>query len=265
MGERVTRVIALANQKGGVGKTTTCVNLGAAFLERGFKVLLVDNDPQGNMSSYLAREKGGAPVQEKSTLDELYLSKRAPEKVEAKDRFVDSIQVGFDLIRSDAALMGVEHYLYSRPHPEGVLKKNLEWASGEYDFVLIDNPPSMGLLTMNALVAAHEVLVPLQAEFFSLEGVAKMKEAIGLVRERWNNGLVIAGVVPTIVDQRKKLTLEVIAKLREYFPQELLKARIRDNSKLSESSGRGVSIFQYAPSSSGAQDYRDLATELVGG
>lgn len=256
-----TIVLSVANQKGGVGKTTTCVNLGAALVEEGKKVLLLDNDPQANLSSYLSIGKTNLP--ERATLDELYLSKRPPSLSQIKEQFLQSYQVSFDYIGADKSLAGVEHYLFSKPDREQVLKKHLEPLMGEYDFILIDNPPSLNLLALNALCASWGVLVPVQTEFFSLEGIAKMQETIKWVQERWNPSLKIAGILPTQVDSRKKLTGEVLALLERNFPKELLNSKIRENSKLSESTGHGKTIFKYAATSAGAQDYRALAEEIL--
>lgn len=257
---RATRIISIANQKGGVGKTTTCVNLAAALVEQGKKVLLLDNDPQANLTSYL---EGSASQSTKSTMDELYLSKRPPSLDDVKARFLRSYQVMFDYIAADKELAGVEYYLYARSDREKILSNNLAWARGEYDFIIIDNPPSINLLTLNALTAASEVLIPVQTEFFSLEGIVKMQESIKLVRERWNPLLKIAGILPTQVDGRKKLATEVLALLSQHFPQEMLVTKIRDNSKLAESSGHGKTILKYAPTSPGADDYRSLADEVL--
>lgn len=254
---RKTKIISIANQKGGVGKTTTCVNLAAALVEQGRKVLLIDNDPQANLTSYLKLDS--APQNEKSTLDELYLSKRSPSIDDAKDRFIRSYQFMLDYIGADKDLAGVEYFLYTRADREKTLKNNLAWAIGEYDFILIDNPPSLNLLTLNALTAASDVLIPVQTEFFSLEGVVKMQDSIQHVRERWNPELKIMGILPTQVDTRKKLTAEVLGLLGQSFPNELLTCKIRENSKLAESTGYGKTIFKYASTSPGAEDYRSLA------
>ncbi|MBI3544002.1 MAG: ParA family protein [Deltaproteobacteria bacterium] len=264
---RKTRVISIANQKGGVGKTTTCVNLAAALVEQGKKVLLLDNDPQANLTSYLQMhgEEPAGSAAEKATMDELYLAKRAPSYDDARDRYLRTYQINLDYVASDTDLAGVEYFLYTRNDREKVLKHHIAWAIGEYDFVMIDNPPSLNLLTLNALSAATEVLIPVQTEFFSLEGIVKIQESIKFVRERFNPLLKIAGILPTQVDTRKKLTGEVLKLLDSHFPSELLKSRIRDNSKLAESTGHGKTIFKYAPTSHGAEDYRSLADEMSGG
>ncbi|MGE4232213.1 MAG: ParA family protein [Bacteriovoracia bacterium] len=255
-----TQILAIANQKGGVGKTTTCVNLAAALVEAGKKVLLVDNDPQANLTSYISRltEKS-----DKSTTDELYLCKKTPNLRDAKDKFIQFYQVGLDFIATDKELASVEHYLFSRNDREFVLRNNLQWALGEYDYVFIDNPPSINLLTINALVAADRVLMPVQAEFFSLEGVFKMQETIEMVQTRWNSKLKVQGILPTQVDSRKKLTGEVIGLLSQNFPKSVFDTKIRENSKIAESSGHGKTIFNYAPGSAGAEDYRSLAEEIL--
>lgn len=257
------KIIAVANQKGGVGKTTTCVNLAAALVEQGYKALLLDNDPQANLTSYLTRiDKKESSV--KSTLDELYLMKRPPRRDVASDQFLRSYMIGLDYIAAESSLAGVEFYLYTRHDRELVLKQNLAWAAEAYDYIIIDNPPSVNLLTLNALCAAHEVLIPLQTEYFSLEGIAKMKETISLVNEKWNPSLKICGLLATQVDSRKKLTGEVLETLNQHFSKDLFKTRIRENTKVSESSGHGQTIFRYAPNSPGAEDYRNLADEISG-
>jgi chromosome partitioning protein len=262
---RHTRIIAIANQKGGVGKTTTCVNLAAALVEQGKRVLLLDNDPQANLTSYLTRhnQKNISTPMDKCFLDELYLQKRCPDRDEAETDYLQAYIAGFYYIPSSKDLSAVEAFLYAKSDRESVLKNNMRWAQGAYDFILIDNPPSVNLLTLNALVMADEVLVPLQTEFFSLEGIGKIKETIQLVRDRWNPTLRICGLLATQVDHRKRLTTEVLQSLKDQFPTETLGTLIRENSKLTESSGHGKTIFKYAPSSPGAEDYRALADEIL--
>lgn len=266
MKNRYTRVIAIANQKGGVGKTTTCVNLAAALVEQGKRVLLIDNDPQANLTSYLTKQKNSSlsePIDDKRFLDELYLQKRSPQREDAETEYLNSYTNGFYYIASNKELCAVEQYLYAKSEREFILKNNMRWAQGAYDFIFIDNPPSVNLLTINALVMADEVLIPLQTEFFSLEGIGKIKETIQMVKERWNPTLKICGLLPTQVDLRKRLTSEVLESLQVQFPKETLNTRIRENAKLSESSGHGKTIFKYAPNSAGAEDYRALAEEIL--
>jgi len=249
-------VVTVANQKGGVGKTTTTMNLGAALAEQGKRVLLVDGDPQANLTSYLG------VTESVHTLDEAYFSKRPFDRESAK-QFIVPTNSGPDLIPSDQALSGVEYYLFTRTEREGVLARFLSNLNASYDFVIIDTPPNLNLLTLNALCASDHVLIPVQPEFFSLEGILKIREFVDDVRERWNRRISIVGVLANQATFCRKLTQEVLILLRDQFGSTLFNTVIHDNSAVTESSGHAQSVIQYKRSSKGAKDYLAAAEELL--
>lgn len=228
------------------------MNLGAAFLRRGMRVLLIDSDPQANLTSYL----GARPER---TLEEVYLSKSR--SLDPRD-FIVKTASGPHLIGSDKSLAGVEYYLFSRTEKELVLRKFLAPIQDEYDVALIDTPPSLSLLTMNALSASQGFLIPVQPEFFSLEGIVKIRELSEEIRARWNPELELAGILPTQVNSRRKLTQEILSLLSKEFGDKLLAHSIRENTAVTESSGHGQSVLDYDPSSNGAQDY-EAASQLL--
>lgn len=252
---REAKIYTVANQKGGVGKTTTVMNLASALVRKGKRVLVIDSDAQANLTSYL----GASPER---TLDELYLSKKPLSRAFVQT-FVTDTNSGIQLIPADANLNGVEYYLFSRSNREGLLRQFLEPIRSEFDYILIDTPPSLNLLTLNALSASQGVLVPVQPEFFSLEGIVKIREAIENVRARWNPELELAGILVTQANLRRKLTAEVIAALRSEFPDHLFNAFIHENSAVTESSGHAEPVIDYDPSSRGALDYLAFADEFL--
>ncbi|MGK5085933.1 ParA family protein [Bdellovibrionota bacterium FG-2] len=255
-------IITIANQKGGVGKTTTTMNLGVALAQSGFRVLLIDGDPQANLTSYLGVVPGEEPYLNLRTLDEVYLSKR-PVDAQSRKLYIATTGEGVDLIPSDQRLSAVDYYLMSRGDREMVLHRFLSALEDDYEFILIDTPPSLNLLTQNALCAAHYVLVPVQPEFFSLEGIVKIRDAIEDTRSRWNNKLSILGILATQVSHRRKLTQEVLDTLKTELGDLIFNSMIHDNSAVTESSGHATSVIRYDRSSRGAKDYLSAAVEIA--
>jgi chromosome partitioning protein len=257
------KIITVANQKGGVGKTTTTMNLGAALAESGHRVLLIDSDPQANLTSYLGVQPGEGDHSGLLTLDQVYLSKRPMDRsMIASFIAICPENKNLHLIASDRGLSGVEYYLFSRPDRELLLSRVLDTLKADYDFILIDTPPSLNLLTMNALCASDHVLIPVQPEFFSLEGIVKIRESIESVRERWNQKLTILGVLATQVSHRRKLTEEVLGALKQEMGEEFFAAMIHDNAAVTESSGHAQSVLAYDRGSRGAKDYLAASKEL---
>jgi chromosome partitioning protein len=248
-----TQVIALANQKGGVAKTTTTLNLGVAFAEQGFKVLLVDLDPQGN----LTMSQGLNPdTIERSMFD--VLVHRMP-----IDQVIASREV--DIAVSSIDLAGADMALSSQIGRERALEKGLAPIRDNYDFILIDTPPSLGLLTINAFVAATGVLVPVQTEYLSLRGLVQLENTLSMVRENLNPKVSIIGIVPTMYDKRITHSREADEILRENFGDLVYKTRIRKTIRFAEAPVKGTSVLAYEPTGEAAGMYRDLAKEVLNG
>lgn len=259
------RRIALMNQKGGVGKTTTCLNLGAALTRRGLRVLLLDLDPQANLTVHLDLRPDSL---ERSIYDVLL------GRTTLADLVRPTSTLGLDLVPSSLDLAGAEMELVSAVGREQVLKEAVarleeraaaggDGAPEPWDFLLVDCPPSLGLLSVNALTAVREVVVPLQAEFFALQGMARLREVVELVEKRLNPGLSILGILPSMVDSRTTLSREVLTEIRTYFGAAVFGTAIRRNVKLAEASSHGRTVFEYAPGSNGAADYASLAEEVL--
>ena len=248
-----TQVIALANQKGGVAKTTTTLNLGVAFAEQGFKVLLVDLDPQGN----LTMSQGLNPdTIERSMFD--VLVHRMPITQVIETREVDIAVSSIDLAGADMALS-------SQIGRERALEKGLAPIRDNYDFILIDTPPSLGLLTINAFVAATGVLVPVQTEYLSLRGLVQLENTLSMVRENLNPRAEIIGIVPTMYDRRITHSREADEILRENFGSLVYQTRIRKTVRFAEAPVKGTSVLAYEPTGEAAGMYRDLAKEVLNG
>ena len=250
------KIIAIANQKGGVGKTTTAINLSAAIADRGKRVLAIDIDPQGNMSSGLGVDKNV----ERDTIYELLLG-----DCEIEDCIIKSVCKGLDIIPSHVNLAGAEVELIDTPEREYLLHKQVEKIRDKYDYIIIDCPPSLSMLTINALTTADSVLVPIQCEFYALEGLSQLMYTIDLVRERLNDRLHIDGVVFTMYDARTNLSVEVVDSVRNTFNQYIYNTIIPRNVRLAEAPSHGLPINLYDKSSTGAKSYKRLAKEIVKG
>lgn len=248
------RVIAIANQKGGVGKTTTAINLSSCLAEAGQRVLTVDFDPQGNATSGLGLEKGHID----KTIYELMIG-----DCEIKDCLVKRAQENLDILPSDVDLAGAEIELLDIDGKERLLKKHLNEINDNYDFIIIDCPPSLSLLTINALTAADTVLVPIQCEYYALEGLSQVLKTINLVKKKLNPQLELEGVVFTMYDARTNLSLEVVDNVKNNLNKNIYKTIIPRNVRLAEAPSHGMPINIYDSKSTGAESYRLLAAEVI--
>ncbi|MBR0367306.1 MAG: ParA family protein [Clostridia bacterium] len=249
----MTKIIAVTNQKGGVGKTTTAVNLSALVAEAGKRVLLVDIDPQGNATSGL-----GKSDTDSNTVYEVLLGEAA-----AKDAIVPTGFGGLDLMPTSIELAGAEIELVSVDKREGLLKKALEDIRHDYDYIFIDCPPSLSLLTLNALTAADSVLIPIQCEYYALEGVGQLVNTVKLIRMKLNPDLKVEGILLTMFDARTNLCAQVVQEVRSHFRDEAFDTMIPRNVRLSEAPSYGMPIHLYDPRCAGTQAYRALAAELI--
>lgn len=248
------RIIAIANQKGGVGKTTTAINLSACLAEAGQKVLAVDFDPQGNATSGLGFEKGYMD----KTVYELLVGECTLEECIIKE-----VQENLDVLPSDVNLAGAEIELLDVPNKESLLRTELGKIKNDYDYVIIDCPPSLSLLTINALTAADTVLVPIQCEYYALEGLSQLIYTINLVKDRLNPKLTINGVVFTMYDGRTNLSMQVIENVRNNLNQTIYDTIIPRGVRLAEAPSHGLPITQYDNRSTGAKAYMALAKEVI--
>ncbi len=250
----MTKVIAICNQKGGVGKTTTAINLSVYLSLSGKRVLLLDIDPQGNATSGLGINKHDI----KTSIYDLIINEIDPIGVTVKTGINN-----LSLIPSTISLTGAEVELVGIMGREYRLKKALSPILNEYDFIIIDCPPSLGLLTVNALTAASSVLIPIQCEYYALEGLSQLVNTVNLVRENLNSNLAIEGVLLTMADFRTNLTNEVIKEVRNFFKEKVYETIIPRNIRLTEAPGFGKPIALYDKNSIGAQKYQDFVNELL--
>lgn len=245
-----TRVISFANYKGGVGKTTTTVNLGSSLARRGFKVLLLDLDPQSNLTTSLGVTEGEEP--------NMFTSFRDREGFRPL-----KLRENLFLVPSHLDLSAMELNLVPAMGREYVLKKLIGKTEGDFDFILIDCPPSLGLLTVNSFACSDEVIVPVQPQFLSVQGVAKLTKIVSDVRDTVNPSLRFGGVLITQFDGRKNLNKEIVETLRNTFKEVMFTTVIRDNVSIAESSTRGVDVYTYNPKSNGAVDYESMCEEFL--
>ena len=248
------RIIAVANQKGGVGKTTTSINLAACLAEKGKKVLAVDMDPQGNMTSGLGVDKDSV---EKS-IYELIIGEVDIKEVINKEVLenLDIIPTSIDLSAAEIELIGVDDKEY-------ILRNAIDQVKDQYDFVIIDCPPSLSMLTINAMTTADSVIVPIQCEYYALEGLSQLIHTVELVKDRLNSKLEIEGVVFTMYDARTNLSLQVVENVKDNLQQNIYKTIIPRNIRLAEAPSYGLPINKYDPKSTGAESYMRLADEVI--
>lgn len=250
----MSRIIAIANQKGGVGKTTTAINLSAALAEAGKKVLLIDSDPQGNATSGVGIDKNGV----ENTIYELLIG-----ECKIEDCILSTEVENLSLIPSNMNLAGAEIELLDVKDREYLLRNALEPVKGSYDYMIIDCPPSLNMLTINAMTTAESILVPIQCEYYALEGLSQLIYTISLVQERLNPELHVEGVVFTMYDSRTNLSSSVVENVRENLEQKIFDTVIPRNVRLAEAPSYGMPIIKYDPKSTGAEKYRELANELM--
>ncbi len=243
-------VISLLNHKGGVGKTTSAINIGAGLVELGKRVMLIDLDPQANLTLSL-----GIPRQKYT----IYESLRGESELVPYQ-----VKEGFDIVISTLDLSGAEMELINEAGREFILRELLLPVMEEYDYIIIDCPPSLGLLTLNALTSSLYVYIPLQTEFLALQGLAKIKQIIDKVKFRLNKKLEVGGVIATMYDSRKILNRDVVETIKKYFGEKVFETMIRDNVALAEAPAQRKDIFEYNKHSSGAEDYLSLSKEIIG-
>ena len=250
------KVIAVCNQKGGVGKTTTTINLAAALAVKGKKVLIIDTDPQGNATSGFGIDKNNL----QNTVYELILG-----ECTVRDCLIKDVVENVSVIPANVNLAAAEIELIGVNKKEYILKNEVDYIKEDYDFVIIDCPPSLNMLTINAMTTANSVLVPIQCEYYALEGLSQLIHTINLVRERLNSGLDIEGVVFTMYDARTNLSAQVVENVKSNLKHHIYQTLIPRNVRLAEAPSFGQPITIYDPKSSGAEAYLNLAEEVIKG
>ncbi|MBQ7954843.1 MAG: ParA family protein [Lachnospiraceae bacterium] len=248
------RIIAIANQKGGVGKTTTSINLSASLAEKGKKVLVIDTDPQGNTTSGFGVDKNDLD----DTIYELILGECSIE-----DCIIKDVVANVSILPSNVNLAAAEIELIGVERKEYILKKEVDWVKDQYDFIIIDCPPSLNTLTINALTTADSVLVPIQCEYYALEGLSQLIHTVNLVKERLNPDLDMEGVVFTMFDSRTNLSTQVVENVKNHLNQTVYNTLIPRNIRLAEAPSYGQPINIYDPKSAGAEAYMKLAEEVI--
>lgn len=250
------KIIAIANQKGGVGKTTTSINLSAALAAQGKKVLIIDTDPQGNATSGFGIEKNELD----NTVYELMLG-----ECTIKECILSEVIPNLDMLPTNVNLAAIEIETIDVENKEYILKNELDWIKDKYDFILIDCPPSLSMLTVNAMSAADSVLVPIQCEYYALEGLSQLIHTINLVKSRLNEDLEMEGVVFTMYDSRTNLSAEVVENVKENLDEKIFDTVIPRNIRLAEAPSFGKPITEYDPKSAGSVSYISLAQEIIKG
>lgn len=248
------RIIAIANQKGGVGKTTTSINLASALAELGKKVLLIDTDPQGNATSGFGIEKNEL----ENTIYELIL-----DECGIRDCIVEEVISNVSVIPSNVNLAAAEIELIGIERKEFILKNAVDYINSSYDYIIIDCPPSLNMLTINSMTTADSILVPIQCEYYALEGLSQLIHTVNLVKERLNPDLEMEGVVFTMYDSRTNLSMQVVENVKSNLKQYIFETMIPRNIRLAEAPSYGMPIIKYDPKSSGAEAYMNLASELI--
>ena len=248
------RIIAIANQKGGVGKTTTSINLSASLAAKGKKVLMIDTDPQGNATSGFGIDKNDL----EDTIYELILG-----ECSVQDCIIKDVIPGVSILPSNVNLAAAEIELIGVDKKEYILKKEIDWVKDSYDFIIIDCPPSLSMLTVNAMTTADSVLVPIQCEYYALEGLSQLIHTVNLVKERLNPELDMEGVVFTMFDSRTNLSNQVVENVKNNLQQNVYKTIIQRNIRLAEAPSYGIPINMYDSKSAGAESYRNLAKEII--